>query len=109
MNTQSNQSTPSEPTSAAVVTPMVSDLKLFPNPNKGEFNIKGSVTSNENVSVTVEITNMLGQVVLSNQIDAKGGNVNEHIVLGNNLVNGMYLITIRSGSQSSVMHMVIEQ
>jgi hypothetical protein len=60
-------------------------------------------------SVTMEITNMLGQVVYTNTIKANNGVVNEKVNLSSNITNGMYLVNLRSQSGSTQIHLVIEQ
>ena len=87
----------------------ISDVSVVPNPNKGEFTVKGTLGSNNNGEATLEITNMLGQSVYTNNVKTPGGNIMEHIKLRNTLANGMYLLNIRSGAATSVFHIVIEQ
>ncbi len=85
-----------------------SSLTLLPNPNKGEFTVKGSLISAIDQVVTFEVTDVIGQVVYSSKVKVLGGNVNEHITL-DKLSNGMYLFNLRSGNETSVFHFVIEQ
>jgi len=86
-----------------------SDIRVMPNPNKGAFTVKGSLGTTLDEEVTLEITNMLGQVVYKNKVMAQGGMINEQVQLSNTLANGMYLLNVRSGSETSVFHFVIEQ
>ena len=86
----------------------INDLSIVPNPNKGIFTIKGSVGSSVDATVTLEITNMLGQVVYSNKVTAAGGNISEQVQLSNSVAPGMYLLNVRSGSETSVFHFVVE-
>ena len=89
-------------------TSTMGDIKLIPNPNKGQFSIKGSVgVSDEEVSI--EVTDMLGQVVYKNKVLAPGGNINESLSLGNSLANGMYMLNLNAGNEHKVFHFVIEQ
>ncbi len=93
------------------VTPVVSnasDVKLVPNPNKGEFTVKGTLGTTDDEAVTLEVTDMLGQVIYRSNVVAHGGNLNERIVL-NNIANGMYLLNMSSASGNKVFHMVVEQ
>jgi hypothetical protein len=85
------------------------DIHVVPNPNKGAFIIKGtlSVTTDENV--TLEVTDMLGQVVYSGIAVAHGGVINEQIMLGSGIANGMYLLNVRAAGESNVFHFVVEQ
>jgi hypothetical protein len=85
------------------------DINVLPNPNKGEFVIKGSLGSINDEDVSLEITNMLGQVVYKNEVVAKNGKLNEKVTLSGNLANGMYILTLRSATDSKVFHIVVEQ
>ncbi len=82
---------------------------IAPNPNKGSFNIKGAFGSSMDEEVSLELTNMLGQVVYSSKLMTQNGSINEQVQINNNLANGMYILTLRSGSEVSVINMVIEQ
>ncbi len=87
------------------------DVRVIPNPNKGTFTVKGTLaqvaTGDEEVSI--EITNMLGQVVYNNKVIVHNGSINEQVQLNNTLANGMYLLNLRSGADHKVFHFVIEQ
>jgi hypothetical protein len=85
------------------------DIKLMPNPNKGDFTISGTLGTADNEEVTLEVTNMLGQVVYTDKVTATGGAINKHIQLNSGLANGMYLLNLRSESKNAVVHFVMEQ
>jgi hypothetical protein len=85
------------------------DVNVMPNPNKGEFTVKGNLATKEDVEVTLEITNMLGQTIYNNKVMANNGSINERIRLDNTLANGMYMLNLRSVSGSKVFHVVVEQ
>ena len=85
------------------------DVNVIPNPSKGLFTIKGSLGTTEDMSVSVEITNMLGQVVYKTELMAQNGNINEQVSLNNGVANGMYLLSLRSGVENKVFHIVIEK
>ena len=85
------------------------EVMVLPNPNKGAFTVKGTLGTAITSEVTFEITNMLGQVVYSSNATAQNGVVNTQIQLSKNLANGMYLLNMRSGAESKVFHIVVEQ
>ena len=85
------------------------DIKLMPNPNKGIFTVKGTLGTLSDEEVSLEVTDMMGQVVYGSKVMAHGGKINEQVLLGNGLANGMYLLNVRSGSDNRVFHFVIEQ
>jgi len=84
------------------------DVQIVPNPNKGIFTLRGTIgkTSGE---VSVEITDMLGQVIYNNKIATQSGSINERIQLNNNIANGMYILNLYSDAGSQVFHIVVEQ
>ena len=84
-------------------------INVVPNPNKGEFMIKGTLGSSTDEDVAIEITDILGQVVYRSSAVAKGGKLNEMVKLNSNIANGMYVLTLRSVSENRVFHLVIEQ
>jgi uncharacterized protein YjdB len=89
-------------------TGLPSDIRLVPNPNKGMFTIKGTMgTGNE--EVTVDVTNMLGQVVYRGAATTQQGKLDTQVQLDNKLANGMYILTLRNGEEQKVFHFVMEQ
>jgi hypothetical protein len=86
-----------------------SNIALLPNPNKGAFTLKGTLATTGNQTISVEITNMLGQVVYTGKIIPQNGVVNEYIQMNSSLANGMYLLDLHSETESTVIHFVIEQ
>ena len=86
-----------------------SDVKLIPNPNKGTFSISGTLGATVNEEVTVEITDMIGQVIYTTKTMSQNGAIDQKIQLGNNVANGTYLLSIHSESTNQVYHLVIAQ
>ena len=86
-----------------------SNLKLIPNPNSGLFTISGSLGIANDEVVSMEITNMLGQVIFKQNATTRNGSLNEQISLSNSLANGMYLLNVSSGTEHKVFHFVIEK
>ncbi len=85
------------------------DIMLVPNPNNGSFVIKGSIVTIGNEAVTLEVTNMLGQVVYKNMITTTNGNINERVTLATDLANGMYILNVTAGSDRKSIHFVVKQ
>ena len=95
-------------TGVAILT-QADDIKVLPNPNKGAFTVSGTLADVENGTVSLELTDMIGQVVYKSAIDAVKGKIDEHIQLRNTLASGMYLLSIHSAAGNKVFHIVIEQ
>jgi len=85
------------------------DVKIFPNPNKGVFTLKGSIGTAADETVTVEVTDILGQVIYKNNVTAHNGVINETVSLGGMLDNGMYMLNLHGGTVNRIFHFVIEK
>jgi uncharacterized protein YjdB len=86
-----------------------SDVRILPNPNNGSFAIKGSLGVVTDEEVSMEITDMLGQVVYKTTIAAKNGQIDEQVQLDRSLANGMYLLNLHSGAENKVFHFVLRK
>ena len=92
-----------------IVTPVPASLSLLPNPNKGTFTVKGTLGSMDDEEVTLEVTDVLGQVLYKEKVTAHAGKINETITISNTLANGMYMLNLRSNTEKMVFHFVLEQ
>jgi hypothetical protein len=86
-----------------------SDIRVVPNPNNGTFTIQGTTGGTADEVVRVELTDVLGQVMYKGDATAKGGVLNERILLGSSVTNGMYLLNVNTAKQQLVFHVVVEQ
>lgn len=92
------------------------DIALLPNPNNGRFAIKGTTGSTMDEAITIEITDMLGQVIFEKNITANNGTINEEIDLSSSLSNGMYQLHLLQTSPpdspsaiNNTLHFVIRK
>ncbi len=85
------------------------NLVIFPNPNTGSFNIKGSVPGPEDQDIDMQITDVLGQTVYTGTLSQLHGHINRQLTLEKTLANGMYLLTIRTADKPRTFHLIIEQ
>jgi hypothetical protein len=97
------------PVGIKTITFGAGDIRLIPNPNQGTFSIKGTLGTTDDQEITMEVTDILGQVIYKNTVLVHNGIINEQVQLTNTLANGMYMMNLRSGSDSKVIHFVIEQ
>lgn len=85
----------------------IGSLVLAPNPNKGTFTIKGNLGITTNEETSLEVTDMLGQVVYRQQVSANGGLLNEQVMLPVNIASGMYLLNVQSRSAKQTFHFTV--
>ena len=85
------------------------NFTLIPNPNKGEFTIKGTLANSVITKTDIVVTDMLGQAIYKETTDTKGGKLNTHITLDPAIANGSYLVTITNNGNQVVYHLVISK
>ena len=80
------------------------DFVLYPNPNNGEFNIK--LTSNSSENINVIVNDISGRQVYYNSFENTG--IFNQIISLNNLQSGVYLVSVVDGSKKTVKRIVVE-
>jgi len=85
------------------------DLTVLPNPSKGTFTVKGTTGNTTDEDITLEVTDLVGQVVYRSPATAKGGRIDTQVQLGSNIANGMYLLNVHTENGNRVFHIVVEQ
>ncbi len=85
------------------------NFTLVPNPNSGTFTISGNLKSPSDDRVSIVVTDLLGQVVYKTTTSANNGKVNEQITLANSVTAGTYQVSVTSGEEHVVFHLVIEK
>jgi hypothetical protein len=83
-------------------------ITLLPNPNNGAFTVKGTLGNSTDEEVTIEITDVLGQVIYKSKVMSHGGVLDEQIHMSN-VANGMYVLSVKTATENKVFHVVIEQ
>jgi subtilisin-like proprotein convertase family protein len=82
----------------------INDFVLYPNPNKGNFNVQFTSTSSNGVKVLVH--DLLGRKLFENKYESNT-NFNENIQL-KNAQPGIYLLTVIDGDRKDVRKIFIE-
>ena len=85
------------------------NILLIPNPNKGEFTIKGNLNTITDEEITIEVVDILGQSIYKGQVKVVDSNINEHVVLKNTIANGRYLLNLHSSGEHYVIQFVVER
>ena len=82
----------------------IADLTIYPNPNRGNFNVKFDNPSANQVSI--EVYDMSGRRIFENNY-ASQATFNENIQL-NNAQAGIYLVNVTDGSKKIVKKIIVE-
>lgn len=83
---------------------LLNDLELYPNPNNGNFKLRGIWTVNSDIVITIMNSN--GQVLLSENRQGRKGEFEYEFNLAE-LPAGMYYMNIRQGEQSQSEKFVV--
>lgn len=86
----------------------ITDVVIAPNPSSGTFSIRGAIAGNANEGATLEITNILGQVVYAAPAHIQGGRLLQDVALNNNLPDGIYLLSIRAGAVKNTYQLMVK-
>ncbi len=76
----------------------VSRLGIMPNPNNGTFMIKGMIADVTLGNVTLELTNMLGQIVYRKDEEIKDGQLDAKVEMGD-VAKGTYILRVIAGNE----------
>jgi len=85
------------------------DVRLVPNPNKGVFNIIGTLSTSNMNTTTVEVLNAVGQIVYKEDASLENGIINKEVILNNNLANGIYLLRVSGDAGYKVIRFVLDR
>jgi hypothetical protein len=81
-----------------------SNFSIYPNPNRGNFNVKfDSTSSNE---ITIEVYDIRGRNIFEKQY-SNSGLFDQNIQL-NNIESGVYLVTVKDGAQKIIKKIVVD-
>jgi len=84
----------------------VFDVRLFPNPNNGTFNLNGAIAA-AGEELSIDVLNVAGQIIYTGKVKPEQGVINTNIALSNTLASGTYLLRLYSASDSRIFHFVI--
>jgi hypothetical protein len=71
-------------------------VKIYPNPNKGVFTLEVNMPGAMQ-DATVELVNVIGQVVYHHAVASVNGYINEHIELDSAVPTGIYFLQVTTG------------
>lgn len=89
----------------------MSVFSVSPNPNNGNFVIKGSLSESAMTEreIIVEITNTVGQTVFSKAYQLNGKDVNLNVDINNTLPGGLYIAKITAGNEITATRFIIQE
>ncbi|MBX7142289.1 MAG: fibronectin type III domain-containing protein, partial [Chitinophagales bacterium] len=76
------------------------DLKVYPNPASVNLKLDVVMNTSEDADVTIQLINVLGQVMIVQKTVVTGGHAILNLNLGSDLSDGMYVVRLISGEGS---------
>jgi len=80
-------------------------VELFPNPNRGDFTLRGELLSSSDA--TIEVVNALGQTIYTEHVSAPAARMNKTISLGN-VAAGIYMVRLSQDGATRVMRCSVQ-
>lgn len=83
------------------------DVRLYPNPNNGSFNVTGSITNGKSGTVSFEVINPLGQTIYSGQSQLQNDKLDANIEL-QHISGGLYLLRISNEGENKTFRFSVQ-
>lgn len=80
-------------------------IQVVPNPSKGVFSIVGTMASSV---VSVRVSDVVGKVIYTKNINLPDGSINEEIHLPYGVSAGMYILSLHSETESIVSQVIVD-
>lgn len=87
----------------------ISDVKLTPNPNNGQFIVSSKINTSITETASVTVVNTLGQTIYQGNAHVRNGMMEHAVQLDGTLANGMYLLRLTSGSEHKTIPFIMKQ
>jgi len=85
------------------------DVALYPNPNEGQFTIDLNSYDLSSSAISVDVYNVLGQVVYSELLTLNEGKLNNLIQLPSSVEDGLYNVRIKKGDYETFTKIVVSK
>jgi hypothetical protein len=80
---------------------------IYPNPNNGNFTVEMQTEVEDNETLTLEVINLVGQVIEKIRPMHLNGYIRQWVSLGSNLPGGVYTIRVRTENESYTNRVII--
>ncbi len=85
------------------------DITIYPNPATDDFTVNLTLNNSAGEQVVMNIYNLLGDVVYTHEFALLNGTLSEHIVLGNLLPGGIYIVKLKTADTEYMQELIIQK
>lgn len=87
----------------------IQDVRLYPNPTQGSFNMDINITSITNKDAQISVTDLIGQSILIQPVVLHSGYNSELVTLSENAVSGIYIAQLTIDGESLFYRIVLNK
>jgi hypothetical protein len=88
----------------------VTDIRLVPNPNNGNFTLRGTLLPGTNPKdAYVEVLNALGAVIYKEALPVTNNKFEQQIQLNDKIANGLYMVRINIAGHSQSIRFISQK
>lgn len=84
-----------------------SAFTLQPNPNNGAFNVVGKLAAGTTGDLSIVVSNVLGQTMVTRTLNLSGNSLNERVELPDGTPAGTYMVTLINGGERLVFRVSV--
>ncbi len=95
-------------TAAVIETITKDDVRLYPNPNNGQFTLAGMLANVIDGELGLEVVNVLGQTIYRDNVQVRNGSIEKRIELPGTLAHGTYILNLKTGDGNKPFRFVIQ-
>jgi hypothetical protein len=82
---------------------------LYPNPTKGQFVVELRLASNINTNAKIELVNIIGQTVSTENATVSNGVLQKNISISSTLSSGMYMVKVVANNKTYLAKLIYEK
>jgi CubicO group peptidase (beta-lactamase class C family) len=85
------------------------DVKLYPNPSKGQFVIELHLSNNINTNAKIELVNMMGKTVSKETANINNGVLHKTVSISSSLASGIYIVKVVANNKTYMAKLIYEK
>lgn len=89
---------------------ILTDIRLVPNPNNGNFTLKGSlVAGTDTKDAYIEVLNAMGAVIYKEPLEIINEKIDTQVLMQDKIANGLYMVRLNIAGQNQSIRFVSQK